>query len=40
MPARAQAGKISYEDAKELHWFAVFYRTGSVIFGGGQVRRH
>lgn len=32
-----QAGKISYEDAKELHWFAVFYRTGSVIFGGGQV---
>lgn len=37
-PAR-QAGKISYEDAKELHWFAVFYRTGSVIFGGGQVRR-
>jgi chromate transporter len=31
------AGKISYDDAKELHWFAVFYRTGSVIFGGGQV---
>ncbi len=36
----AQANEISYEDAKELHWFAVFYRTGSVIFGGGQVRLH
>jgi chromate transporter len=32
-----QAGRIDYADAKELHWFATFYRTGSVIFGGGQV---
>ena len=31
-----QAGQISYEDAKELHWAAVFWRTGSIIFGGGQ----
>lgn len=31
------AGQISYEDAKELHWAAVFWRTGSIIFGGGQV---
>jgi chromate transporter len=26
-----------YLNQKELHWFAAFYRTGSVIFGGGQV---
>ena len=26
-----------YEDNKELHWFEAFYRTGSIIFGGGQV---
>jgi chromate transporter len=31
------AADIPYKDAKELHWFASFYRTGSVIFGGGQV---
>ncbi len=31
------AGRVSYSDSKELHWFAAFYRTGSVIFGGGQV---
>jgi chromate transporter len=31
------AGQISYDDSQELHWFAAFYRTGSVIFGGGQV---
>jgi chromate transporter len=23
-----------------LNWFEVFYRTGSIIYGGGQVRRH
>ena len=28
---------IPYEDAKPLHWFEGFYRTGSFIFGGGQV---
>ena len=33
------AGRISYSSNNELHWFAVFYRTGSIIFGGGQVRR-
>ncbi|EFN55707.1 hypothetical protein CHLNCDRAFT_35448 [Chlorella variabilis] len=37
LPSRPQSGEIAYESAKELHWFAVFYRTGSVIFGGGQV---
>ena len=26
-----------YADNKELHWFEAFYRTGSIIFGGGQV---
>lgn len=26
-----------YKDARPLHWFASFYRTGSLIFGGGQV---
>ena len=26
-----------YADARELHWFEAFYRTGSIIFGGGQV---
>lgn len=31
------AGKQNYNTSKELHWFAAFYRTGSVIFGGGQV---
>lgn len=29
---------IPYEQAKPLHWFEGFYRTGSFIFGGGQVR--
>ena len=28
---------IPYESAKPLHWFEGFYRTGSFIFGGGQV---
>ena len=31
------ASQRAYSDSKELHWFAAFYRTGSVIFGGGQV---
>ena len=31
------AGQTAYVDQKELHWFAAFYRTGSIIFGGGQV---
>ena len=31
------AGQTSYLDNKELHWFSAFYRTGSIIFGGGQV---
>ena len=31
------AGQTTYVDQKELHWFAAFYRTGSIIFGGGQV---
>lgn len=31
------AGKQDYNSSRELHWFAAFYRTGSVIFGGGQV---
>ena len=29
--------KTTYETNKELHWFEAFYRTGSIIFGGGQV---
>ena len=31
------AGSTGYSDNKELHWFSAFYRTGSIIFGGGQV---
>jgi len=31
------AGQTKYIDMKELHWFSAFYRTGSIIFGGGQV---
>lgn len=26
-----------YESHKELFWWEAFYRTGSLIFGGGQV---
>jgi len=26
-----------YADYKELHWFESFYRTGAIIWGGGQV---
>lgn len=31
------SGGTEYESNKELHWFAAFYRIGSIIFGGGQV---
>ena len=31
------AGQTEYDSHKGLHWFAAFYRTGSIIFGGGQV---
>jgi len=30
-------GTTKYEDAQPLFWFEAFYRTGSIIFGGGQV---
>ncbi len=29
--------RTDYESRKELHWWEAFYRTGSIIFGGGQV---
>eukprot|EP00891_Asterochloris_glomerata_P000418 jgi/Astpho2/418/e_gw1.00011.213.1_t len=29
--------KTSYSDFKILHWWEIFFRTGSIIFGGGQV---
>jgi chromate transporter len=29
--------KTDYDSNKELHWFEAFWRTGSIIFGGGQV---
>ena len=31
--------QLAYDSHKELHWFETFYRTGSLIFGGGQVGR-
>ena len=31
------ASNSDYSSKKELHWFEAFYRTGSIIFGGGQV---
>ena len=31
------AGRSEYAGSEEMHWCAAFYRTGSVIFGGGQV---
>lgn len=31
------ARAISYKKSPPLHWFELFYRTGSLIFGGGQV---
>ncbi|NJR41969.1 MAG: hypothetical protein HC767_04250 [Akkermansiaceae bacterium] len=32
----------SYDDVwiQPLHWFESFYRIGSLIYGGGQVRTH
>lgn len=30
--------RTDYESRKELHWWEAFYRTGSIIFGGGQVK--
>eukprot|EP00803_Ostreobium_quekettii_P000313 evm.model.scf_193.4 EVM.evm.TU.scf_193.4 scf_193:26924-30002(-) len=35
--AIAMSSAVAYEDAEPLHWFEAFYRTGSIIFGGGQV---
>jgi hypothetical protein len=32
---RHQNGYVGWES---LYWFEAFYRTGSIIFGGGQVR--
>jgi len=29
--------ETEYEGNEPLHWFEAFYRTGSLIFGGGQV---
>ena len=31
------ASNTTYATHKELHWFAAFWRVGSIIFGGGQV---
>lgn len=31
------SANTDYGSHKYLHWFATFFRTGSVIFGGGQV---
>lgn len=28
---------LPYHEAPVVHWFEGFYRTGSFIFGGGQV---
>ena len=28
---------VDYGSHKELFWWEAFYRTGSIIFGGGQV---
>ncbi|KAK3257582.1 hypothetical protein CYMTET_33339, partial [Cymbomonas tetramitiformis] len=28
---------VEYSSAPAIHWFEAFYRTGSLIFGGGQV---
>lgn len=33
----ALTAAIEYNDAKFLFWFAAFWRTGTVIWGGGQV---
>ncbi|EIE20647.1 CHR family transporter: chromate ion [Coccomyxa subellipsoidea C-169] len=29
--------RTDYAERKELYWWEAFYRTGSIIFGGGQV---
>jgi hypothetical protein len=29
--------RTDYNTHRELHWWEAFYRTGSIIFGGGQV---
>lgn len=29
--------RTDYDSHKALHWWEAFYRTGSIIFGGGQV---
>ncbi len=29
--------RLAYADHKPLFWWEAFYRTGSIIFGGGQV---
>ena len=29
--------QIDYSAWKQLYWFESFFRTGSIIFGGGQV---
>lgn len=29
--------RTEYAERKELYWWEAFYRTGSIIFGGGQV---
>ena len=38
LTGRRRGTQTDYEDNKELHWFETFYRVGSIIFGGGQVR--
>ena len=30
--------QTDYSSWKQLHWFESFYRTGSIVFFGGQVR--
>ena len=35
--ATIAARAVPYKKSPPLHWFELFYRTGSLIFGGGQV---
>lgn len=37
LAATVAARAVPYKHAPPLHWFELFYRTGSLIFGGGQV---
>ncbi|KAJ1470925.1 hypothetical protein T484DRAFT_1846007, partial [Baffinella frigidus] len=38
VPYEGETGVVPYEgDGRALWWFESFYRTGSIIFGGGQV---